>query len=407
MSSPDQSAAAVRSERGSWLEPLVRRFLARIDVGDLTIELPSGARLAHKGARPGPQAFVTIHHWRAIWRLILKGDVGFAESYISGDWSSRDLPAFIELAARNIEPLEAKISGSFATRLIARMRHLAHVNTRTGSRKNIAFHYDLGNAFYECWLDPSMSYSSALYAGPFDTLEDAQTRKIGRIAELLDINNDDEILEIGCGWGALAIALAERCRSVKGVTLSAEQLAFAKGRVSKAGFADKIALELRDYRDIAGSFDRIVSIEMIEAVGEAFWPDYFRALHDRLRPGGTVVLQAITIDEKRFNSYRQSPDFIQRHVFPGGMLPTRSAIVREAEKAGLLFSFSEPFGESYARTLSEWRRRFLASRKSVWAMGFSEEFQRMWDYYLSYSEGAFRAGVVDVSFYAFQRGATQ
>jgi len=405
MSSPDRTAEAVRSEGGSWLEPLVRRFLARIDVGDLTVELPSGARLAHKGARPGPQAFLAIHRWRAIWRLILLGDVGFAESYISGDWSSRDLPTFIELAARNIEPLEAKIDGSFATRLIARLRHLAHANTRTGSRKNIAFHYDLGNAFYQCWLDPSMTYSSALYADPFDTLEDAQARKIRRIAELLDIDGDSEVLEIGCGWGALAIALAQQCRSVNGVTLSAEQLALAKGRVCESGFEDKVTLELRDYRDVTGSFDRIVSIEMVEAVGEAFWPDYFQALHDRLRPGGTVVLQAITIDESRYESYRQSPDFIQRHVFPGGMLPTRSALLRAAEKVGLALSFSERFGQSYAQTLSEWRRRFLASRRVIEAMGFSEEFLRMWDYYLSYSEGGFRAGVVDVGFYEFQRDA--
>jgi cyclopropane-fatty-acyl-phospholipid synthase len=405
MSSPDRTAEAVRSEGGSWLEPLVRRFLARIDVGDLTVELPSGARLAHKGARPGPQAFLAIHRWRAIWRLILLGDVGFAESYISGDWSSRDLPTFIELAARNVEPLEAKIDGSFATRLIARLRHLAHANTRTGSRKNIAFHYDLGNAFYQCWLDPSLTYSSALYADPFDTLEDAQARKIRRIAELLDIDGDSEVLEIGCGWGALAIALGQQCRSVNGVTLSAEQLAWAKGRVCESGFEDKVTLELRDYRDVTGSFDRIVSIEMVEAVGEAFWPDYFQALHDRLRPGGTVVLQAITIDESRYESYRQSPDFIQRHVFPGGMLPTRSALLRAAEKVGLALSFSERFGQSYAQTLSEWRRRFLASRRVIEAMGFSEEFLRMWDYYLSYSEGGFRAGVVDVGFYEFQRDA--
>jgi cyclopropane-fatty-acyl-phospholipid synthase len=403
----DRTADAIRSEGGLLLEPLVRRFLLRIVVGDLTVELPSGARLTHKGAQPGPQAFLKVHRWRAIWRLILLGDVGFAESYISGDWSSRDPPSFIELAARNIEPLEAKITGTFATRLIARLRHLAHANTPTGSRKNIAFHYDLGNSFYQCWLDASMCYSSALYAAAFDTLEDAQARKIRRIAELVDINADSDVLEIGCGWGALAIALAERCRSVKGVTLSTEQLSHAKSRVRENGLEDKVTLELCDYRDIAGSFDRIVSIEMVEAVGEAFWPDYFQALHDRLRPGGTVVLQAITIDERRFNSYRQSPDFIQRHVFPGGMLPTRSAIVREAEKAGLSFSFSEPFGESYARTLSEWRRRFLASRKSVEVLGFSEEFQRMWDYYLSYSEGAFRAGVIDVGFYVFQRGPSQ
>ena len=405
MSSPDRTAAAIRTEGGLFLEPLVRRFLAHIDAGDLTVELPSGARLARKGARPGPHAFLAIHRWRAIWRLILLGDVGFAESYISGDWSSRDLPTFIELAARNVEPLEAKIDGSFVTRLIARLRHLAHANTRTGSRKNIAFHYDLGNAFYQCWLDPSMIYSSALYAGPFDTLEDAQARKIGRIAELLDMDGDSEVLEIGCGWGALAISLAPLCRSVTGVTLSAEQLLHAKGRVRDNGLEEKVTLELRDYRDIVGSFDRIVSIEMVEAVGEAFWPDYFQALHDRLRPGGTVVLQAITIEERRFESYRRSPDFIQRHVFPGGMLPTRSALLRAAKKAGLSLFTSERFGESYARTLSEWRGRFLASRKSIEAMGFSEEFQRMWDYYLSYSEGGFRAGVVDVGIYGFRRGA--
>jgi cyclopropane-fatty-acyl-phospholipid synthase len=407
MSSPDRTADVFRNDGGSFLEPLVRRFLARIDMGDLTVELPSGARLAHKGAQLGPQAYLTIHRWRTIWRLILLGDVGFAESYIAGDWTSPNLPAFIELAARNIESLEAKIDGSFATRLVRRLRHFAHANTRTGSRKNIAFHYDLGNSFYECWLDPSMSYSSALYAGAFDTLEEAQARKIRRIAELLDIKADDEVLEIGCGWGALAIALAERCRSVKGVTLSTEQLEYARGRVQNAGLEDKVTLELRDYRDITGSFERIVSIEMVEAVGEAFWPNYFQTLYDRLRPGGTALLQAITIDESRFESYRQSPDFIQRHVFPGGMLPTRSALLREAEKVGLSFSFSERFGESYARTLSEWRRRFLAYRKSVEAMGFSEEFRRMWDYYLSYSEGAFRAGVIDVGFYGFRRAAAR
>jgi len=407
MSSPDRTAGAVRSERGLFLEILVRRFVARIHAGGLTVEVPSGGRLTHEGARPGPQAFLTIHRWRAIWRLILLGDVGFAESYITGDWSSRDLPAFIELAARNMESLEAKIDGSLATRLIARLRHLAHANTRTGSRKNVAFHYDLGNAFYECWLDPSMTYSSALYAGPFDMLEDAQARKIKRIAELLNINDSSDVLEIGCGWGALAISLAELCRSVKGVTLSAEQLAYAKGRVREKGLEHKIDFELCDYRDIGGAFDRIVSIEMIEAVGQTFWPLYFEALRDRLRPGGAVVLQAITIDESRSESYRQSPDFIQRHVFPGGMLPTRTAIVREAEKVGLAFSFSESFGESYARTLSEWRRRFLASRRDIAAMGFSEEFLRMWDYYLSYSEGGFRAGIVDVGFYGFRRAAAR
>lgn len=399
----DGTASAVGSPRRISIEPLLRRFLARIEAGDLTIELPSGALLLHRGCRPGPLAFIAIHRWRAIWRLLLLGDVGFAESFILGDWSSRDLPTFIELAARNVSSLETTINGNFATRLLARLRHCAHANSRRGSRKNIAFHYDLGNAFYQCWLDASMTYSSGLYTRAADTLEDAQLRKINRVAELLDVHSDHDVLEIGCGWGALATALAQRCRSVKGVSLSVEQLVYAKSCIKEEGLEDKVDLELRDYRDLSGAFDRIVSIEMVEAVGQAFWPDYFQTLHDRLRPGGIVVLQAITIDEKRFHSYRQSPDFIQRYVFRGGMLPTKAAIAQEAERAGLSLFFSETFGESYARTLSDWRQRFLTSRRAVSAMGFSEAFRRMWDYYLSYSEGGFRAGVIDVGLYVFKR----
>lgn len=405
MSYSDRTADAVGGRRGLFVEPLLRRFLVRIQAGALTVELPSGTRLTHNGVHPGPQASITIHRWRAIWRLILLGDVGFAESYILGDWSSRDLPTFIELAARNVEILETSINGSLATRLLGRLRHSARANTRKGSRKNIAFHYDLGNPFYQCWLDASMTYSSGLYARSADTLEDAQARKLNRIAELLDIRDDHDVLEIGCGWGALASFLAKRCGSVKGVSLSAQQLVYAKSRLRDESLEVKVDLEFRDYRDITGSFDRIVSIEMIEAVGQAFWPDYFQTLYDRIRPGGAIVLQAITIEEKRFDSYCRSPDFIQRHVFPGGMLPTKTAIVREAEKVGLTLSFSETFGESYARTLSEWRRRFTASRKAIEAMGLAEEFQRMWDYYLSYSEGGFRAGAIDVGLYVFRRAA--
>ena len=405
MSSPDRTAAAIRTEGGLFLEPLVRRFLAHIDAGDLTVELPSGARLARKGASPGPHAFLAIHRWRAIWRLILLGDVGFAESYISGDWSSRDLPTFIELAARNVEPLEAKIDGSFADRLIARLRHLAHANTRTGSRKNIAFHYDLGNAFYQCWLDPSMTYSSALYAGPFDTLEDAQARKIRRIAELLDIDGGSEVLEIGCGWGALAISLAQLCRSVKGVTLSAEQLLMRKAASA---------------RTVSRRRSRLSSATTVILSAPSTASCRSRWSRPSGRRSGLTIFRRSTIARAQAEPWCCRPSRLRsaasnptasRQIssnatsFQAACSRPEALFCGRPRKLGFHFSFSESFGESYARTLSEWRAAFPGFAQIDRGMGFSEEFQRMWDYYLSYSEGGFRAGIVDVGFYGFRRAA--
>lgn len=403
--SSDQTADAVARQPGFLAEAILGRLLSRIGAGSLTVVLPSGTQLDHTGGCPGPRSSIVIHHWRALRKLLTQGGVGFAESYIAGDWSSPDLPAFLELAARNLSSLEAKLGGNVFVGMAARIRHWARANSRAGSRKNIAFHYDLGNDFYRCWLDRNMTYSSALYSQPSESLEDAQARKIARIAELLGAGVDDDILEIGCGWGALAIALAPNCRRIEGVTLSAEQLAHAKFKVAEAGLGDKVSLALRDYRDVQGQFDRIVSIEMIEAVGEAYWPVYFRTLHDRLRAGGVVLLQAITIDERHFDAYRRWPDFIQQYVFPGGMLPTASALAREARSAGLEPSTTEFFGQSYALTLAEWRRRFFAAHRAIGEIGFSNEFRRLWDYYLSYCEAGFRSGVIDVGFFAFQRPA--
>ena len=352
----------------------------------------------------------------------MEGDLGLAFSYRDDDWSSPDLTALLMFGVAN----EAALGGVTATRgparWLSRWRHRANANTRRGSRHNIAAHYDLGNRFYAKWLDDSMLYSSAMYGGdelaaadvscaggaatPDDaSLEAAQARRLDRIVELLDLRAGQRVLEIGCGWGTLAATLARRCGvEVVGVTLSTEQLAFAQQRAAEWGVAAQVDLRLQDYRDIEGRFDRIVSIEMIEAVGEAYWPTYFATLRDRLKPGGRAVLQAITIDEAHFERYRASPDFIQRCIFPGGMLPTPERMAREAARAGLDFHTEARFGRDYARTLAEWRRRFLAEWPAIEAQGFDLPFQRLWTYYLSYCEAGFLAGRVDVGLYRLTRG---
>lgn len=382
----------------------LNRMIAQIDFGQITVVLPSGDRIQRSGASTGPSAMLVLNRWRAIGRLISQGDLGFAEAYIDGDWTSPDLPALLELAAGNIALLDRSTAGFWPARIFNRVRHLLRANSKAGSRRNIAFHYDLGNAFYERWLDRSMTYSSALYAHPDQTLEDAQEAKLSRVEQLLDLRGGEKVLEIGCGWGALAMRLALAGARVTGVTLSSEQLAFSRQRVEQQAAVGKVALELTDYRDLEGRYDRIVSIEMLEAVGEAYWPIYFKTLHDRLHEGGIVVLQVITIDETRFETYRRSADFIQRHIFPGGMLPTKGIVVELSARAGLELVSTESFGQSYAATLAEWRKRFLASWPDIAEMGFSERFRRLWDYYLCYCEAGFRAETIDVGFYVLAKG---
>jgi cyclopropane-fatty-acyl-phospholipid synthase len=378
---------------------LVRHIAATLECGRITIVTPAHDRIEHRAARPGPEATLVLHRWRAIRRLVTHGDLGFAEAYIDGEWSTPDLAALLELAALNIAQLDRKISGFAPVRMFNRLRHLFRANTKAGSRKNISFHYDLGNEFYQCWLDDSMTYSSALYARPGQTLEEAQGAKLERIVELLDLREGEHILEIGCGWGALAIRLAQGGASVTGLTLSSEQLAYGTQRTVDEGLAKAVSLELTDYRDVEGRYDRVVSIEMLEAVGEAYWPAYFKTLRDRLKVGGTAVLQVITIDESRFESYRSSADFIQRYVFPGGMLPTKRIIAEQAEAAGLKLVSTESFGQSYAKTLAEWRERFVVAWPKIETMGFPTRFRRLWEYYLCYCEAGFRAGTVDVGFF--------
>lgn len=378
---------------------LLSRALPKLETGRLSILLPNGQPILLSGVQDGPEATLTIHCWRGVWRILIGGADGFADACIDGDVSSPDLARLLDLCVRN-GTKRRKSSQSFSLGHVRkRIQHLLRSNTRRGSRRNIAAHYDLGNAFFGAWLDAGMSYSSALFAAG-DTLEQAQERKLDRIAELIAPVSGARILEIGCGWGALVARLCEgRAASVLGITLSRAQLAYARTRLAQAVNAD---LRLLDYRDVTGTFDRIVSIEMIEAVGERYWPTYFQTVRARLAPAGIAVVQAITIDEARFPVYRKRPDFIQRYIFPGGMLPTKSIIERESARAGLALVHKESFGDSYAATLREWRIRFLRAWPELKMQGFDERFRRMWDYYLAYCEIGFRRRALDVSLFQFR-----
>ncbi|WP_127091435.1 SAM-dependent methyltransferase [Aquabacter cavernae] len=399
-SSPHPASLLHRTGLPRIAATALRRLLSPLPCGQVQVIFPDGTRLDHKGPLPGPTAHVQVHRWRAVRRLVTGGDIGFAEAFAAGDWSTPDLPAVLEFGAVNALHLERLVAGSAPARLWNRLRHGLRMNSKAGSRRNITFHYDLGNAFYRLWLDASMSYSSALYARPDMSLEEAQQAKITRVGELLNLRGGESVLEIGAGWGALATHLAGRGAHVTGLTLSHEQLAHAAAL--PAPQRGSMAFRLEDYRDTGGSFDRIVSIEMLEAVGERYWPRYFQALRERLNPGGLAVLQVITIAEERFESYRRSADFIQRYIFPGGMLLTPTIIAREAEKAGLVPAASETFGQSYARTLADWRRRFLDQTEALEQMGFDRTFRRIWDYYLAYCEAGFRCGAINVGLYTLK-----
>ncbi|WP_445678706.1 class I SAM-dependent methyltransferase [Radicibacter daui] len=387
---------------GWFTRRALHALLATLQAGRLTVHLPDGSRLDHAGRDAGPEAMLILHNWRPLRRLLIGGDTGFAEAYMEGDWTSPDLMALLELAARNIGALNDRLGGLWPLRLARRLAHLARPNSRSGSRRNIAAHYDLGNAFYAEWLDERMLYSAALYSDSGQTLEAAQAAKLARIRELLAVPAGARVLEIGCGWGALAADIGAEGAHVTGLTLSREQHAHARAVMEKAGLQERVDIRLQDYRDVSGRFERIVSIEMIEAVGEAYWPTYFARLRECLAPGGRVVLQAITIAPERFEGYRRSADFIQSYVFPGGMLLTEGAIAEQGLEAGLKLVAKENFGIGYALTLADWRRRFHAAWPRIARLGFDERFRRLWDYYLCYCEAGFRAGTIDVGFYVLE-----
>ena len=408
MTSPDDTphpAVDLRTSRrkAGLAGRVLDRLLGNVRHGRIRVTLPSGAVVEKIGAEPGPEASMVVLRWRALGRVLLGGDIGFSEGHIAGDWTTADLTALIRFAARNTEALAPAMLGTSPLQKLNRLRHRRRANTPSGSRRNIMAHYDLGNAFYERWLDASMLYSSALFEGGAVTLEQAQRRKLDRIRDKLALTGGESVLEIGCGWGALAIDLAGRDRArVTGLTLSPAQLARARDAAERAGVGDRLDLRLQDYRDVGGTYDRVVSIEMFEAVGEAYWPTYFETVRRRTSPGGRAVLQVISIDESRFDVYRRNPDFIQKHVFPGGFLPTVAAFRAGAAAAGLKVVDEERFGGSYARTLATWRARFHAAWSEIAPLGFDDRFRRLWTYYLSYCEAGFEEGAIDVGLYTLE-----
>jgi cyclopropane-fatty-acyl-phospholipid synthase len=386
---------------------LVRKVLApttRMRAGSLGVTLPDG-RLVHlESGEPGPRAELVIKDYGFARRLLTSGEIGFGEGYLQGEWDSPRLETLIELMSVNRAVIDEIMPGRLWQRTMQLLGHVLNRNTRSGARQNIRAHYDLGNSFYQTWLDNTMTYSSAVFAPGDSDLATAQARKYRLLAERAGVRPGDSVLEIGCGWGGFAeFAARELDCKVTGLTISKEQFDFATERVRKAGLEDRVTIALRDYRDEQGIFDRIVSIEMFEAVGEGFWPGFFRQMRERLRPGGTAGLQVITIAEWLWPSYRREVDFIRRYIFPGGMLPTASIMRGLGERYGLPMLNEWAFRQDYAATLAQWRERFLAAWPRLKPLGFDERFRRMWEYYLSYCEGGFRGGSIDVRQMVFTR----
>lgn len=378
-------------------------LLEKIGQGTLELRLPDGGHLCCGDG--GISVTLEIGNWSVFDRIVERGDVGLAEAWIAGEWATPDLPRLLTLLANNRAALGQAVYGQWWSLLSARLRHAFNANTRTGSRRNIMAHYDLGNDFYTRWLDPTMSYSSALYSGETQhshhsqrSLQAAQLAKYRRILRRLNAHPGQRVLEIGCGWGGFAeVAAGEKGLDVVGVTLSPAQLDYARSRMTKAGLDRQVSLALCDYRDLTGEkFDHIVSIEMFEAVGERWWPSYFKTLARMLAPQGRAVVQSITISDALFPRYRRGTDFIQQHVFPGGMLPSPSAFSRQAAKAGLAVRDVFAFGQDYSRTLAEWSTRFEQQWPAIEAQGFDQRFLRLWRFYLAYCQAGFNSGATDV-----------
>jgi cyclopropane-fatty-acyl-phospholipid synthase len=375
----------------------VLKALERLSVGSLTLHLPDGTthRFGSDGATP--HAELHVRDWLFFRHVLLDGDIGFAEAYMEGFCDSPDLPGLIALLAENEKSLGRMVHANALHDLALKFLHWQRRNSRKGSRKNIHAHYDLGNEFYRLWLDPTMTYSSALFEGTVGKpLEAAQTAKYERILEQIGAKQGDSILEIGCGWGGFAETAARRGMRVTGVTISQQQLEYARARLERAGLSERVDFQFRDYRDMEGRYDHIVSIEMIEAVGERYWPDYFAALKRHVAPGGSILVQAIVIADDFFESYRRHPDFIQTYVFPGGMLLSPQSLREQCRQAGLKVAELYSFGRDYARTLETWLGHFDRVADQVTKMGFDDRFRRMWRYYLAYCAAGFSTGRTDV-----------
>jgi len=384
-----------------------RLFLAllnNIRHGHLELITPCHTRMLFGDAHAPAGATLQLHDWRACQRIMRAGDIGFAEAYAAGWIDTPDLTALLRLALRNEASLNQLVFGGALARCWYRLRHWLRPNSRKGSQRNIHAHYDIGNDFYQLWLDPSWTYSSALFDGDFSlSLHSAQQRKYQRIIDTLQLRAGQRVLEIGCGWGGFAEHAARLGIHVHGVTISPAQLEVAQRRVATLALDDHVWLELCDYRDLDGEYDAVVSIEMFEAVGEQYWPQYFRTVQARLKPGGQALVQSITIAEQHFPRYRSSTDFIQQYIFPGGMLPSIERFERHAAREGLRPLQRHAFGRDYAETLRRWDGQCRAQRQQIARQGFDEHFMRIWQMYFAYCEAAFDEGRTDVVQFLLQK----
>ena len=386
------------------------KLLLRLKHGTLMVKLPDGS-VQRFGNGQAPQASLHLLNWNVCSAALKSGDIGFAESYIAGDWTTPHLTDLLQVLIVNRKEVEDVIYGTWLGRFAYRVKHLLNRNTKANSQKNIHAHYDLGNAFYELWLDGTMNYSSAIFATPETSMKDAQHAKVRRALGMAQVKPGDRVLEIGCGWGALAEkATQEFDAFVVGVTLSTEQLEWANRRMQREGVLEKADLRLQDYRDIGKTtqdapFDAICSIEMIEAVGREYWPEYFQTVHRLLKPGGHACIQSIVIADELFERYLTSTDFIQQYVFPGGCLPCPKEFRAQAVAAGFEVIDEFSFGQDYARTLQLWREQFAAQEAHVLQLGFDRRFIRIWEFYLSYCEAAFLEANTDVVQYTLRKPA--
>lgn len=385
---------------------LFLRMLSKIQQGNLHIVTPGGEVLKFGDQHVAQSVILTIHDWQACRKIMQGGDIGFAECYEAGWVSTSDLTALLRLAIQNDSALDKAIFGGKLMGLWYKLKHLLRPNTRKGSRKNIHAHYDIGNSFYQLWLDASWTYSSAIFYGDYQiSLQEAQYRKYQRIIDVLGLKEGDRVLEIGCGWGGFAEHASSRGIHVHGVTISPSQLEIAEQRIKQLERQDLVKLELCDYRDLEGSYDAIVSIEMFEAVGEEYWPIYFKTVNQRLKAGGKALIQTITIDEARFERYRSGTDFIQQYIFPGGMLPSPPRFVQLAQQNGLQTRDQYAFGKDYAETLRRWNHDFENNIDGIHGLGFGTAFQRIWQLYFSYCEAGFDEGRTDVFQFLLQKNS--
>lgn len=410
----DQLAVEPRGTRPSLVTHVLsvaaaffgKRLIGRPKKGAVTITYPNGRTVTYGNPATGEHARLHIHNFAVLSKTLKRGTVGFAQAYIDGDVEIGDLTALFRYFLQNRDVLDNGESSWFGRAAQDIAYHLSRHNSKEGARKNISEHYDLGNDFYVEWLDRSMTYSSAYFTSDDQPLEAAQYAKYRRVAEMAGVKDGESVLEIGCGWGGFAETVAREFNArVYGITLSVEQLKFATERLQRQGLDNLATLHLEDYRDTQGEFDHVASIEMIEAVGEEHWPSYFKTVADRLKPGGTAAIQAITIDERDFDDYRARPDFIQRFIFPGGMLLTKTAMKEQGDKVGLILEQVDTFRLSYAKTLRIWREKFLDRWQVIKGLGYTEEFKRKWLYYLAYCEAGFAEGSIDVGIYQYRKPA--